>query len=232
MMDIPVQQLLDQLVEQRREVSDHDPELSRLDGMIISLMTITRKMFSAGPYDIIHGSPPSSPEAPEGSMLQDLKEINLWEEASGLLEVEYLSTAVPVVVGGEWPVHGVLYGPCKRPLVCLPTQLRPNLPCINVFYLVDTGAPTCELSPAAFSALGADAGPPRATRATINGVHCHVHLCAQDGNHPDIPVLGADFLTMMGAVLTVTLQAQHRLPLPCRLVVHGFEDVKIVHIDL
>eukprot|EP00798_Chlamydomonas_sp_ICE-L_P003350 gene3350-13381_t len=79
MMDIPVQQLLDQLVEQRSEVSDHDPELSRLDGMIISLMTITRKMFSAGPYDIIHGSPPSSPEAPEGSMLQDLKEINLRE---------------------------------------------------------------------------------------------------------------------------------------------------------
>eukprot|EP00798_Chlamydomonas_sp_ICE-L_P003644 gene3644-13723_t len=158
-------------------------------------------MFSAGPYDIVHvRSPPSSPKAPE---LQDLKEINLREEASGLLEVEYLSKSVPLVVGGEWPVHGVLYGPCKRPLVCLPTQLRWNSPCINVFYLVDTGAPSCELSPAAFSALSADTVPPRATRATINGVHCHVHLCARDGNHPDIPVLGADFLTMMCAVLTV-----------------------------
>eukprot|EP00798_Chlamydomonas_sp_ICE-L_P003349 gene3349-13380_t len=29
------------------------------------------------------------------------------------------------------------------------------------------------------------------------------HRGPRDGNHPDIPVLGADFLTMMGAVLTV-----------------------------
>jgi len=115
MMDIPVQQLLDQLVEQRSEVSDHDPELSRLDGMIIPLMTITRKMFSAGPYDIIRGSPPSSPQAPEGSMLQDLKEINLWEEASGLLEVEYLSTAVPVVVGGPWRAVRPMQAPARVP---------------------------------------------------------------------------------------------------------------------
>eukprot|EP00798_Chlamydomonas_sp_ICE-L_P001287 gene1287-32636_t len=156
-------------------------------------------MFNAGPYDIVQ----STPSMLQGDQPACNKHINLQEEASGLLEVEYLSTAVPVEVGGEWPVHGVLYGPCKRPLVCLPTQLRNNSPCVKVFYLLDTGANVCELGPTAFSALGAGAVPPRATLATVNGVHCHVNLCAQDGNHPDIPVLGADFLTMMSAVLTV-----------------------------
>eukprot|EP00798_Chlamydomonas_sp_ICE-L_P003303 gene3303-13329_t len=84
-----------------------------------------------------------------------------------------------------------------------PLDLLKNSPCVNVFYLLDTGAHVCELGPTAFIALGAGAVPPRATLATINGVHCHVNLYAQDGNHPDIPVLGADFLTMMSAVLTV-----------------------------
>ena len=204
MMDIPVQQLLHQLVEQRSEAPDHNPELSRLDGMIVPLTAITRRMFSAGPYDILHDrSPPSSPEAQRGSMLRDLKELNLYGEASGLLEVEYLSKADPFVEGGVWPVDGVLWGPCKRPLLCLPTQLRKSMPCKNVFYLVDTGAPMSELSPTAFSALGSEAVPPRATRGVINGVSCHVQLCAQDGNHPDIPVLGADYLTLMTFVRIV-----------------------------
>eukprot|EP00798_Chlamydomonas_sp_ICE-L_P002315 gene2315-8605_t len=195
--------LLDQLVERRSDVPDRDPELSRLDGMIIPLTTITRRMFSAGPYNIVQDSPPSSPEAQEGSMLQDLKELNLYQQASGLLDVKYLSATPAVEEGGVWPVEGVLWGPCKRPLVCLPTQLRASMPCVNVIYLVDTGAPMCELSPTAFSALGSDVVPPQATRGFINGVRCHVQLCAQDGNHPDIPVLGADYLTSIGAVVSV-----------------------------
>eukprot|EP00798_Chlamydomonas_sp_ICE-L_P027831 gene27831-7201_t len=131
-------------------------------------------MFNAGPYDIVQ----STPSMLQGDQPACIKHINLHEEASGLLDVAYLSTAVPV-------------------------ELRKNSPCVNVFYLLDTGAHVCELGPTAFSALGAGAVPPRATLATINGVHCHVNLCAHDGNHPDIPVLGADFLTMMSAVLTV-----------------------------
>ena len=53
-----------------------------------------------------------------------------------------------------------LYGPRQRPLVCLPTQLRPNMPCKNIIFLVDTGAPSSELSPAACSPLlGSEAEP-------------------------------------------------------------------------
>lgn len=152
---------------------------------------------------MITAGPPSSPGSSGGSMLQDLKEVNLSEEASDLLGFKYLSAATPPVLDGVWPVEGALYGPCQLPLVCLPTQLRPNMPCKYVIFLVDTGAPISELSPSAFNALGSDAVPPRATRGIVNGVHCKLQLCAKDGNHPDIPVLGADYLTMMNGVLTI-----------------------------
>jgi hypothetical protein len=136
-------------------------------------------------------------------MLQDLVEVNMLEEASDMLEVQHLSTAAQPVTDGVWPVQGVLYGPCQRPLVCLPTQLRAGMPCKSIVFMVDTCAPFSELSPAAFSALGSGTVPPRATRGIVNGVHCKLQLCAQNGNHPDIPVLGADYLTVMGGLLTI-----------------------------
>ena len=213
MLQIPLQQLISQLVGQRDEVPDHDPELLRLDAMLVPLVTIERRLFTAGPYDIGHEQSPgaSSPDTSGGataggSRLHDLREANLLEEASDLLGVKHLSPAAPPVAEGMWPVQGVLYGPCQRPLVCLPTQLRPDTPCKNIIFLVDTGAPCSELSPAAFSALlGSDAEPPpRATRGIVNGVHhCELRLCAQDGNHPDIPVIGTDYLSLMGGLLTI-----------------------------
>ena len=203
MMQVSVPQLLDQLVQQRGEVPGKEaPELSlsRLDAIIVPV----RRMFTAGPYDIVHArSPPPVGGSTLACTLQDLQESDLLEEASDLLHVKYLSEAAQPVEGGVWPVRGALYGVCQRPLVCLPTQLRPGTPCKNVIYLVDTGTPTSELSLSAFSALlgPGEAPPPRAARAVINGVHCKVQLCAPGGNHPDVPLLGADYLTLMGGVL-------------------------------
>lgn len=136
---------------------------------------------NAGPYD-----------------LQDLTEVNLREGASDMLEVKYLSTASIPVANGVWPVHGVLYGPSQHPLVCLPTQLGPNMPCKNIIFLVDTGAIVSKLSPAAFSALGSEAIP-RATRGIVNGVHCKLQLCA----NPGYSVLGADYLIVINGLLTI-----------------------------
>ncbi len=204
MLGVPVQQLLDDLVQQRSILPDKDPELSRLDNAIIPLMALVRKMLTGGPYDIVHDrSPPSSPGSGSGCLLQDLKEVNLYQDASDLLGVKYLSPAASPMDGKAWPVHGALYGLARRSLVSLPTQLRPGMPCVNVFFLVDTGAPITEISPSAFTALGSDAVPPLATCGFVNGVPCQLQLCAQGGNHPDIPLLGADYLARIGAVLTV-----------------------------
>lgn len=142
-------------------------------------------MLSSGPYDI----------------MQDIDEIKLREEISDLLEVEYLTAATQAVVV---PVYGVLYGPCRHPIVCLPTQMHNSTSCVNIFYMVDTGSHDCVLSPVAFSALGASTTteaerPPCAKRMIINGVHCNVRLCAEGG----IPKLGTDFLTLIGATVIV-----------------------------
>lgn len=129
---------------------------------------------------------------------QDLKEVNLHMQIADLLGVKYLS---PVALPSDdrlWPVQGVLFGLAKRPLVSLPTQLRSGMPCVNVFFLVDTTAPISKISPSAFNALGSDAALPNATHGIVNGVHCHQQICTND-----IPVLGADYFTRIGGVIAI-----------------------------
>jgi hypothetical protein len=145
-------------------------------------------MFVGGPYGISH----DRPAAP----LQDLTEDNLFREAFDLLGVKHLSNADGTV---PWPVKGILYGPCLRPLIALPTAIG-NRTHKNVVYLVDTGAPITELSPKTFEALCApeSLSIPSAAYASINGTRQQVFLCDPSGNHADLPVLGAD-----------TMRAQH-----------------------
>jgi hypothetical protein len=211
MKSCEIRETLDNLIKQRSQLPDKHPDLTRLDSSIIPLTLIVRSMypqdnvFSAGPYQLGHeDSPPASRTSISGSsLLQDLKEANLIRELSAFLEVEYLSAAKQDSI---WPVEGVLYGPCKRPIVCLPTKLR-NKPPKNIFYLVDTGAPITELSPRAFMELGSESTPAGA-RAFINGSKCLVQLCDPTGNHPDIPLLGADYMTQEGIILTVNYKTQ------------------------
>jgi len=152
-------------------------------------------MFVGGPYNISHRDEPAGTTPPSELA-----------EASALLDAEHLSDAA----GGPatWPVSGILYGPCKRPLVCLPTALGAGA-FKNVIYLVDPGAPTTELSPHVFGALGAGAAP-AAALANINGARSHARLNTQD----DTPVLGADYMSNLHLTLhldyksnTVTLDA-------------------------
>ena len=108
---------------------DKHPALSRLDSVIVPLTALVRKMFTAGPYDIAHDQ--STPSG-SGCLLLDVKEINLYQDASDLLGVKYLSPAASPLDGKAWQVHGVLYDLAKRPLVSLPTQLRPGMPCERI----------------------------------------------------------------------------------------------------
>ena len=135
-------------------------------------------------------------------------EANLTKELSAFLEVEYLSEAKQDSI---WPVEGVLYG--RRPIVCLPTKLRNELRSElrnkNIFYLVDTVSPITELSPRAFMELGFGSdSPPAGARACINGSECLVQLCDPTGDHPDIPLLGSDYMTQEGIILTVNYKTQ------------------------
>lgn len=136
-----------------------------------------------------------------GHLLQDLSEGNLLCEASEYLNVRHLSDADRL---RPWPLTGSLYGPCKRPLVCLPTAIG-GRGFKSIIFLVDTGAPITELSPRAIEALlgGAAQAIPASTTANLNG-HLHqIYLCAPAGNHPDIPVLGGDAMAALGLELRI-----------------------------
>jgi hypothetical protein len=137
-------------------------------------------------------------------MRQDLTHANLVFEASDLLGIKHLSDASGTV---QFPVSGILYGPCNRPLLCLPTAIG-SRPLKNIIYLVDTGSPITELSPQAFMALGATQHVPSAAYAHINGVRHQVTLCEPRGNHPDIPVLGADAMVALGLELRINYRTK------------------------
>lgn len=49
---------------------------------------------------------------------------------------------------------------------------------------------------------------PAGAQAFINGMKCFVQLCDPIGNHPDIPLLGADYMTQEGIILTVNYKTQ------------------------
>jgi len=148
-------------------------------------------------------APYDNPAYAGPTLLQDLKEANLSRELSAFLEVEYLSAASQDT---SWPVSGVLYGPCKRPIVCMPTKIRDKTP-VNIFYLVDTSSPITKLSPRAFLELGSESTPVGA-QAMINDVKCFVQLCDPAGSYPDIPVLGADYMSHEGILLTIDYNTQ------------------------
>ena len=189
------------LLSMRENIPDHDQELTRLDNAIIPLIKIQRSMTSVGgPYDMIQ----TTTLQRDQQMLMDINQDNLYNNLPDWFGVPYLGDADACDV--TWPVSGILYGTANRPMVCLPVQLR-NCQPKNVFFLVDTGAPITELSPDAFRHLGSCESIPSGAYAKVAGFpRTKVHLTkayAAGGNHEDIPVLGADFLSKNRCTLTI-----------------------------
>lgn len=113
--------------------------------------------------------------------------LKLLSEASALLDVKYLEDASGPV---EWPVHGILYGPYKYPLICLPTASSVDGAFRNIIYLVNPCAIKTELEPIAFCSLFDEKAMSFAAHADINGTQCHVH-----NGKLGISVLGADYMS-------------------------------------
>lgn len=129
-----------------------------------------------------------------------MSEQDLMDEASAELGCKHLAPAAGLA---PWPVKGYLYGPFSRPLVCLPCFYKDNRP-INVVFLVDTGAPTTEISPHAAEAMGFRGDlVGQGLKIHINGALRRVKVCEPNGNHPDIPILGADTMREMGLKMCV-----------------------------
>jgi hypothetical protein len=147
---------------------------------------------NGGPYDI--GNVVSHDLLANDHLLSDLHECDLYGAIADMLDVVYLQESENS--RGTWPAKGVLFGSYKRPMISLTVKKKNSLQAVNVVFLVDTGAPCTDLSPSAVSAIiGNSDVVPKSLGLVINGVLQPVRLSPQDGNHADLCVLGADYMS-------------------------------------
>jgi len=142
----------------------------------------------------------------DDGLLSDVNEALLFTRISDKFGLQYLSVAE---IGDEFfPVdeerHGIVYGEHSRPMIALPCQ-HGDKPLRWVFFIVDTGAPTTEISPRAMDLLCNADSLPSCVNLKVAGIKIEVMLCDQGpkANHKDVPVLGKNFYNAIGARLLV-----------------------------
>ena len=195
--------------------------LTRLDAVLIPLIRLQRNMplFPGSPYDIPFVQE-GDPMSHYPCLLKDMSHQILVTDCASLLEVKYLGESPSL---RNWPVDGILFHPTtKRPLIWLPVSVG-RKPARNVIFIVDTGAPITELSQQVFDAFGLDNVPSSCT-VKINGIPHSVALTSPLGNHKDIPVLGADFMTAQKAHLYVNYAS-----MTVQLNVAEFREPQVQH---
>jgi hypothetical protein len=126
--------------------------------------------------------------------LTDLDSKTLAVEFAPALQVRHLGEAVlPADYAQRWPLRGIIVStPNRRQLVSIPVQRGSK--CINVIFVVDTGAPFTYISTEALAALGVTDMLPSAVRVSINGVPFSVQSVPADSHFQGVSLLGLDFL--------------------------------------
>lgn len=141
------------------------------------------------------------------SLLSDINEALLFGRISDKFEISYLSVVeTENVACFEVDVTraGLIYGEHARPMIALPCHCKGQPP-RWVFFIVDTGAPSTELSPTAMDRVCNADTVPSCIDLYVGGVKVEVMLCDQgpNGNHKDVPVLGKNFFLKAGCILNV-----------------------------
>lgn len=110
-----------------------------------------------------------------------------------------LKHLAPAAAPALWPPPSLIYGLANRLIVCLPTSTLRG-PAVNVFYILDTGAPKTFLSSNALDALGVDVVTGRMS-VIVNGLHDHA--TPSPAEHSDISLLGMNWLVSNGVRIEV-----------------------------
>lgn len=133
--------------------------------------------------------------------LTDMNPIRLAEEIAPLLGVEYLGPAEPPTdFIKRWPLKGIFTGgPRRRMLVNAPVQLRDK--CINVVFLLDTGAPLTYVATEALEALGLKDAISSEVHVLINGVPRFVAPVPGNSHFKGVSLLGADFVEDVDVII-------------------------------
>jgi hypothetical protein len=139
--------------------------------------------------------------------LSDVNESLLFGKISSKFEIPYLSVCKDVDRihwGIGHTMSGIIYGEHARPMIALPCSVGAK-DAHWVLFIIDTGARSTELSPAAMAAVCQTDAIPACCNMFIAGVKVEVVMCAQgpQSNHSDVPVLGKNFYLKAGVVLSV-----------------------------
>eukprot|EP01031_Cornospumella_fuschlensis_P024538 gene24538-29651_t len=206
-VDLPLERAISELQKARDDTPNHDPFLSEIDSVLIPLMEVSRSLFPSDAVGPLDYQPSSAAPAPndrdQDHLLTDVQEATLLHSVSDMLGKAYLvesSDAVDWSVG----VSGRLFGNKGRAMICLPVRRSMRHPAYNVHFLVDTGAPTTELSSSALDTIMRNAMAPSTLSLFIGGIPTQVELSSPTGNHSDINVLGYSFLNDAKLTLRVS----------------------------
>jgi hypothetical protein len=123
-------------------------------------------------------------------------------------EVSRLSAADTV---GTFPVTGIVYGSSHRTFVPLVVKKRNIL--VHLLFLVDTGSPNTYLREDSLTALGHTESIPSGTLVEINGVGLTVF--PSRGHFANVDLLGQDFFTSFGAMLSINYKKKEVLITEC-----------------
>jgi predicted aspartyl protease len=202
------------LTDIRYSLPNKSPLLSKIDAVLIPLMTLEyHDPFQAGPYDISDNSASrniinelssiSINQNISNCLLSDIDEKLLFSRVSDLLEVHYLSEFEGTFNWSDG-IRGCLYGAYRRPMVSIPVSTKAGKQ-YNVHFLVDTGAPSTEVPETVLiKLLGREPeNIPSAFFGKIGGQRLELFVCSSTSNHKDVPVLGQNFFAQVGAKVVV-----------------------------
>lgn len=134
-------------------------------------------------------------------LLSDVHFDDLVGPIAERLEVGYLSEAIQPA--SQKHVRGVLYGTNMRPMVNLVVSTKRFKKLVNVIFLVDTGSPCLYLCEQAMEALGFKDNMPETFEMMFEGVPYEAVMSPKTGHYHDINLIGASFLSLTHACVTV-----------------------------
>ncbi|EPZ30919.1 hypothetical protein O9G_002796 [Rozella allomycis CSF55] len=156
--------------------------------------------------DLLHDPPGYIKPNMQDFQLTDVGMVELKNDISQALEVQYLS---PAVFPSTFPVKGHIFGKNHRLMINLACsrQTEKEAPAVNIIFVVDTGSPDTFLSKDAVEALIGKKVEnfPSSLYVLIQdeerAIQCH--LSPEHSHFADVNVLGMDSITDMGLMLAV-----------------------------
>lgn len=177
----------------RAALPPRSPSTSALDAVLVPVLIFARQREVLGSHD--------GRSSVVTADVTDFLLLDVTAESYASIGAELGAPRWSLAVGPcAFPVHGILWPPNMR--VVVPLQCRRGArPPIILLMLLDTGSPGTLLCADSLQRLGFSEAIPAETMVDLHG--CPVKVTRSHSHFADNDVLGADWLTISRAVLSV-----------------------------